>query len=233
MDVAWIAACALKRKALHRYEIGREPPGSGAVFSRLNFPVGWRIVLLAIFWAVTSWTGPAQSQTQAQTQAAFPNSPPSTAMLQDNYVLGPGDRVRVIVYGEPDLSGEFEIDANGQIALPLVEIITAARQTIGGLEKIITDRLSAYLKNPRVSIQVILYRPFTILGQVKNPGNYPFVPGMTVKNAIGLAGGYTVRGGPGSITIERARSADESEQSASEDTPVNPDDTVRVGNRLF
>lgn len=155
------------------------------------------------------------------------------AVDQDSYVLGPGDRLRIIIYGEPDLSGEFEIDANGQISLPLIEVIPAAKQTLRGLKDVITERESKYLKDPRVSLQVILYRPFTVLGEVKAPGNYPFIPGMTVKSAIGLAGGYTVRGGPGAITVEHASDHAKGEQRGNEDTPVYPDDTIRVSNRLF
>lgn len=159
-------------------------------------------------------------------------SPSAADAMKDTYVLGTGDRLRVIVYGEPDMSGEFEIDANGAISMPLIGVMTAASQTIRGLEGYITKRLGEYLRDPHVSLQVTLYRPFFILGEVKSPGTYPFIPGMTVKNAIALAGGYTVRGSRRGIAVDRA-SKKGAEVAASEDDSVYPGDAIRVSSTLF
>src|SRR6185437_3479247 len=100
----------------------------------------------------------AASQAMSVPQPA----PGAVEALKDTYVLGSGDRLRVIVYGEADLSGEFEIDANGAISLPLIGVMTAASQTIRGLEGYITKRLGEYLRDPHVNLQVTQYRPFFI-----------------------------------------------------------------------
>jgi protein involved in polysaccharide export with SLBB domain len=162
-----------------------------------------------------------------------PQIPPAaTESLKDSYVLGTGDRLRIIVYGEPDLSGEFEIDANGAISLPLIGVMTAASQTIRGLEGYVTKRLGEYLRDPHVNLQVTQYRPFFILGEVKQPGTYPFIPGMSVKNAIALAGGYTVRGSRRGISVDHA-SKKGAEVNAAEEDPVYPGDAIRVAGSLF
>jgi protein involved in polysaccharide export with SLBB domain len=169
----------------------------------------------------------------AQSNTGSAPTPTVTENDKDTYVLGSGDRLRIIVYGEPDLSGEFEIDANGAISLPLVGVVAASNQTIRGLERAITKKYDEYVRDPRVSLQVILYRPFFILGEVKQPGQYSFIPGMTVKNAVALAGGYTIRGGPRGISIQRATDKGKGEQPGNEDIPVYPGDTVKVTSRLF
>ena len=106
------------------------------------------------------------------------------------------------------------------------------KSSLLALEGDITGRYDEYLRSPRVNLQVTQYRPFFILGEVRQPGNYAFIPGMTVKNAVAMAGGYTVRGGPRGISIERAVNKG-NEQAASEDVPVQPGDVIRVSSRLF
>lgn len=157
-------------------------------------------------------------------------SPGAAEAYRTSYILGIGDQLRVIVYGESDLSGVYQIDANGAISLPLIGTIQASGRTIQGLEKYIAEQYNQYLRDPKVNLQITQYRPFFILGEVKQPGSYPFIPGMTIKNAVALAGGYTVRGGPGGISIEQPGGK---EHDAGEDTSVAPGDTVRVGSRLF
>jgi protein involved in polysaccharide export with SLBB domain len=157
-------------------------------------------------------------------------SPGAAAAYQSNYVLGIGDQLRVIVYGEQDLSGVYQIDANGAISLPLIGTIEASGRSIEGLEQYITEQYNQYLRDPKVNLQVTQYRPFFILGEVKQPGSYPFIPGMTIKNAVALAGGYTVRGGPSGLSIEQTGNK---EHDAGEDTTVAPGDTIRVSSRLF
>ncbi len=110
------------------------------------------------------------------------------------YVLGPGDRLKVVVYGEPDLSGETEVDGRGLISTPLIGPTQAGSHTLHEVEVLVASRLAGrYLINPRVSIEVLNYRPFFILGEVNNPGSYPIVNGMSVLNAVALSGGFTYR----------------------------------------
>jgi protein involved in polysaccharide export with SLBB domain len=157
-------------------------------------------------------------------------SPGAAEAYRNSYTLGIGDQLRVIVYGESDLSGVYQIDANGAISLPLIGTIQASGRTIQGLEQYIAEQYNQYLRDPKVNLQITQYRPFFILGEVKQPGSYPFIPGMTTKNAVALAGGYTVRGGPGGLSIEQPGGK---EHDAGEDTTVAPGDTIRVGSRLF
>ena len=153
---------------------------------------------------------------------------------QPVYTLGSGDRVRVTVFGEEDLSGEFEVDGSGFISMPLIGEVEAGGLTLRQLEKVIAEKLlDGYLKTPRVSVDVRNYRPFYILGEVKEPGSYPYVSGMTVLNAVALAGGYTYRARKKRLLITRANDAEGAKQRATEDTVVLPGDVVRVPERFF
>ena len=110
-----------------------------------------------------------------------------------SYRLGTGDKVHVTVFNEPDLSGDFTIDGQGYVRLPLVGQIEAAGLSTYGLENRIASAMvgGGYLLNPKVSVEVTTYRPFYIIGDVAKPGEYPYVNGMSAPNAIALAGGYT------------------------------------------
>ena len=175
--------------------------------------------------------------TGARVQASVPAVPEMgapTSLPMTNYVLGVGDRVRVIVYGEEDLSGDYEINSTGMLAFPLIGETRAAEQTVQQFEAALRTKLkSGYLNDPRVSVQVITYRPFFILGEVSKPGGYPYVNGMTVLNAAALAGGYTYRADEGGVTIVHAADSAKKEQRAREDAVVMPGDIVRVPERLF
>ena len=118
----------------------------------------------------------------------------STAPLAQSglqYKLGPGDNLRVTVFGEEDLSGEFEVDGNGRISMPLIDVVDLQNRSLRDAEaQIVAMLLDGYLRNPKVSVDVLNYRPFYILGEVNEPGSYPYRAGMTVLNAVVLAGGY-------------------------------------------
>lgn len=150
------------------------------------------------------------------------------------YVLGPGDKVRVTVFGQEDLSGEFEVDAAGTISLPLIQSVPAQGLTPPQLEQAIAKRLEPdFLKNPRVNIEVLNYRPFYIYGEVLKPGGYPYVNGMTVHNAIALAGGFTYRARTSSVIIRRTKDGVVSEQQSELDATVAPGDVIEVRERYF
>ncbi len=109
----------------------------------------------------------------------------------DIYTLGPRDKLRVTVFGEKDLSGTFEVDSGGWISMPLIGEILVAGLTVRQLEKSVRDRLlDGYLRNPLVSGEVLTYRPFFIDGEVDRPGEYAASQGMTVREAVALAGGF-------------------------------------------
>ncbi|MBF0334974.1 MAG: polysaccharide export protein [Alphaproteobacteria bacterium] len=150
------------------------------------------------------------------------------------YQLGSGDRVRVTVFGEPDLSGEFEVGVDGTLAMPLVGEIRVMGQSLREAERTLEGRLAqGYLKQPRASIDVLNYRPFYILGEVKIPGKYPFETGMTVLTAVTLAGGFTYRADEKDIDVVRGGNKDGPMKKVPLDTVVQPGDTIRVNERFF
>jgi len=166
--------------------------------------------------------------------AADASSPMLETTTDRIYVLGSGDKVRVSVFGHNDISGEFEISGDGTISIPLIQSVQAAGLTATKLEQLITEKLMPdFLKNPKVSVEVLNYRPFYILGEVKNPGSYSYVNGITVKQAVALAGGYTYRAKKSSISISRTDDTGENIIEADEDASVLPGDIIEVPERFF
>ena len=158
------------------------------------------------------------------------------AVSQDNsgYKLGTGDKVRVTVFGHEDLSGEFEVDGSGNVSLPLIRNVKAKGLSVSELEQSIIDRLKPdYLKNPSVSVDVLNYRPFYIYGEVNQPGSYAYVNGMTVVNAVAMAGGFTYRAKKSRVQIIRGNDPSKSPQDAGRDTKVLPGDVIEVPERFF
>jgi polysaccharide export outer membrane protein len=150
------------------------------------------------------------------------------------YTLGPGDQIRLTVFRHEDLSGEFALDGEGFFALPLVGEILGGGMTERQLENEIEVRLKSggYLVDPQVSIEVLNYRPFYIIGEVNNPGSYQYVNGMNVINAVALAGGFTYRADQDDIIITRG-GANGDELDADQTTSVLPGDIVEVTERFF
>jgi len=148
------------------------------------------------------------------------------------YQLSAGDRVRVIVFGEEELSGEFELDSEGTFSMPLIGTVESESLTPRELEEsIATLFLDGFLKNPRISIEVLNYRPFYILGEVNDPGAYPYRAGMTILNAAALAGGFTYRANEKKIEVTRGGAGEP--RVMAPDTIVQPGDIIRVKGRLF
>jgi protein involved in polysaccharide export with SLBB domain len=160
--------------------------------------------------------------------------PPAAAEAPPDYQLGTGDKVRVTVYSEDDLSGEFDVDGSGFVRLPLVGQVKAAGLSVHGFEGAVAEKLKAgYLKNPRVSVEVSSYRPFYIIGEVNKPGEYPYVNNMSVLNAVALAGGYTYRAGESEVYVRRNGGKDELKEPADGNAKILPGDIVRVPERFF
>lgn len=162
-------------------------------------------------------------------QAALPD-----ALERGDYRLGAGDEMRIVVFGQDQLSGEFVVDGSGAVSLPLVGEIPASGQTLREFERTVEDRLRGdYLVDPRVSVQVITFRPYYILGEVNRPGQYPFADALTVLNAIATAGGFTYRADTGRVMIKRAGEDVEHAVRLTPGTRVYPGDTVRIPERFF
>jgi protein involved in polysaccharide export with SLBB domain len=151
-----------------------------------------------------------------------------------SYRLGPGDSLRLTVFRHEDLSGEFSLDGEGFFAMPLVGEILAGGLTARQLENEIEIRLTSggYLINPQASIEVLNYRPFYIIGEVRTPGSYQYVNGMNLINAIALAGGFTYRADQDDIIISRGGSHG-TEELGEPDTEILPGDIVEVKERFF
>lgn len=150
------------------------------------------------------------------------------------YRLGPGDRVSMKVFGNDDLSGEFEVDSLGRLSLPLLGLVEGNNKTVAELQAEVTDGLNKdYIVNPRVTIQVTNYRPFFILGQVNKPGSYPFIAGMTMRQAIAVAGGFTRRAREEPVIVIHANDPGFAQNEVALDAPVLPGDTIEVERRLF
>ncbi len=140
----------------------------------------------------------------------------------------------MIVFGEDALSGQFSVGSTGKMAMPLIGDVQAAGMTITQLQTEIADALKqGYLKDPKVSAEVMTYRPFYILGEVNKPGTYPYTTGLTVQNAVATANGYTYRANTKKVFIKRESEKDEKAYPLSSTIPVAPGDTIRIGERLF
>jgi polysaccharide export outer membrane protein len=156
------------------------------------------------------------------------------AVLADTvYKLGSGDKVKVVVFNHEDLSGEFTLDGAGNFAMPLIGEVKAGGLTSRELEQRIVEKYKdGFLVDPQVSVEVENYRPFYILGEVKNPGSYPYVNGMTVLNAVALAGGFTYRAKQNSFLLQRGGSGSQGGQVGG-DQAILPGDIVTVQERFF
>ncbi len=158
----------------------------------------------------------------------------SPAVSQDyEESLGTGDFLRVTVFGHEDLSGEFGVDSAGRISLPLIGDLLVVNRSLDNVEQLIVSALKPdYLKNPQISVEIISYRPFYIIGEVANPGSYAYVGGMRVINAVAMAGGFTYRAKEQKLFITRAKGNGKQER-AGQGTPVFPGDVIEVPERFF
>jgi polysaccharide export outer membrane protein len=150
------------------------------------------------------------------------------------YRLGGGDQLRIIVFGEENLSGEFIIDNSGFVSMPLIGEVDAGQKSIREFQKAVEEKLrDGYLKDPRVSAEVLNFRPYYILGEVTTSGEYPYSAGLTVLNAVATAGGFSYRANTKSVYIKRAGEQTEVQYPLTVSTAVQPGDTIRIAERLF
>ena len=156
------------------------------------------------------------------------------APLNNGYPLAAGDRIRITVFNEPTLTGEYNVTSQGTIAFPLIGTVPADGQTTDQVSAAIRAKLGAgYVNDPRVSTEVLSYRPYYILGEVNKPGEYPFSNGLTVEQAVATAGGFTYRANRGKVFLRRRKMDERTVTLSSAPTQVLPGDTIRVGERYF
>lgn len=205
------------------------------VFALLLALVATLMVSAPMAWAQTTPTSP----TAPVPAATAP--PPATAPLAPlsgadalSYRLGPGDKLRVTTFNEPTLTGEFFVGGDGVVSLPLVGDIKAANLTVAAFRDQFQGALKAgYLKDPRVSVEVLTYRPFYVLGEVTRPGEYAYTNGLTVLNAVATASGFTYRAQTKKVFIRHQSETEEREYPMSSSTVIQPGDTIRVAERFF
>jgi polysaccharide biosynthesis/export protein len=150
------------------------------------------------------------------------------------YRLDAGDKLRVVVYGQEGLTNTYAIDAGGSITMPLIGSVPARGRTPAGLASEITGKLrNGYIRDPSVAVEVESYRPFFILGEVAAPGQYPYVPNMSVESAVAIAGGFSPRATRDRVTLTHTDASGSSRFVVPLGTPLSPGDTVFVGERWF
>ena len=173
----------------------------------------------------------------AEPMAAIPVFATNPAMAfagEPPYRLDSGDRLRILVFGQDGLSNAYFVDAGGSITMPLIKSVKARGLTTEELARIVADRLrNGYIREPHVAIEVEIYRPFFILGEVTVPGQYAYVPHMTAENAIAIAGGFTPRAYRTDITLDRPEKGGVVRSSVPLLTRVRPGDTIVVKERWF
>ncbi|MDN5002933.1 polysaccharide biosynthesis/export family protein [Bradyrhizobium sp. GCM10027634] len=151
-----------------------------------------------------------------------------------SYHLDAGDKLRVVVYGQEGLTNSYAIDAGGSITMPLIGSVPARGRTTAGLAGEIAARLrNGYIREPSVAVEIESYRPFFILGEVAAPGQYPYVPNMTVESAVAIAGGFSPRAKRDVVTVTHTEAGSAMRAVVPLGTPVSPGDTVFVGERWF
>lgn len=165
------------------------------------------------------------------------DEPPQEVLLEQNsdvYDLDTGDKLRVTVFGQADLSGDFTVDVGGNISLPMIQPVRARGLTTIELQKALADELGkTLLRNPNVSIQIAEFRPFFILGEVQRAGQYPYVNGMTVQSAVAVAGGFSYRANDSRVRITRKEGGSLIEIEGGISTLIRPGDTILVKERYF
>ena len=160
--------------------------------------------------------------------------PPSATRIVPEYRLGSGDKVRVTTFGEESLSGEFFVGGSGKVSIPLLGELSALGLTAREFQAVVEAALKdGYLKEPRVSVEVLNYRPFFILGEVEKPGTYPYTTDLNVMNAVATAGGFTYRADKKRVFVKRQDRDKEEEFKLDPTTMVAPGDTIRIAERFF
>jgi polysaccharide export outer membrane protein len=169
----------------------------------------------------------------APTPLAYAAAPMPVAN-DEAYRLDAGDKLRVVVYGQDGLTNTYAIDAGGSITMPLIGAVPARGRTPAKLAAEISARLrNGYIRDPSVAVEIESYRPFFILGEVAAPGQYPYVPNMSVESAVAIAGGFSPRARRDTVTLTHTDNSGPMRVVVPLGTALSPGDTVLVGERWF
>jgi protein involved in polysaccharide export with SLBB domain len=180
---------------------------------------------LAVALLVSGCAGSTLSEAEQQAAVTAASSP---AKLQ------PGDKIRIVVFGEDNLNGEYQVDQSGQISLPLAGTIKVQGLTQSELEQELAKKFkSQYLKSPKVTVTITTLRPYYMMGEVKNPGQFAYQSGLNVLTAMAIAGGPTYRASRNTVEIQRLGETSMHEYPVSASVPVLPGDVIKVPERYF
>ena len=170
----------------------------------------------------------------AAPQVVAPGEQAAPSVSDSSYRLDNGDRIRISVFNQPDLSGDYMLDGEGRFSMPLIGTVVAAGLSPAELEFLLIDRFRpGYLVNPRIFVQVLNYRPYYLIGEVNGTGAFPYKAGMTYLTAIANAGGFTYRAKRDYVIVIRADDPAQTEHRLSVEEKVQPGDIIRVAERLF
>lgn len=206
--------------------------------SRARFPIRFmagapalRVVLAAAFALAVAACGGRAADSRLD---VAPADRATAVTAPTDYHLGAGDKLKIVVFGHQDVSGEFVVDGSGNLSMPLVGRFRGGGLTVSELQDSLTKTLNEkYIVDPKISVEVLNYRPFFILGEVNRPGSYPYVAGIDVLQAVALGGGFTRRARTSSVTIIRDGKDGRTTISAEPEDSVLPGDTIEVERRLF
>jgi polysaccharide biosynthesis/export protein len=185
--------------------------------------------------AISALRNSFASQRSAYYAPGYAAGPVAVPAAYDSaYRLDAGDKLRVVVFGQDGLTNTYAIDAGGSITMPLIGAVPARGRTPAGLASEITAKLrNGYIRDPSVAVEIESYRPFFILGEVAAPGQYPYVPNMSVESAVAIAGGFSPRARRDSVTLTHTDASGSMRAVVPLGTPLGPGDTVLVGERWF
>jgi polysaccharide export outer membrane protein len=193
-----------------------------------------KLILVLVFLGSMSGVGAMAQTPQAPVQPTPQVATPVSGAEAMNYRLGSGDKLRITTYGEAALTGEFFVSAAGIVSLPLIGDVDARNLTVAEFRSKAEAMLrNGFLLNPSVSVEVLTYRPFYMLGEVSKPGEYAYTSGLTVMNAVATAGGFSYRANTRQVYIRHQNESTEREYPMAPQTVIQPGDTVRVKERFF
>jgi polysaccharide biosynthesis/export protein len=212
--------------------------GGAGMFARNAAPPGKQNLALPAALPAALRPAPVRTAVVAQPLeiAAMPQPIAQPIMLEQDssYSLDSGDKLRVVVFGQDGLSASYAVDTGGNITMPLIGAVRARGSSTAGLQQSIAVKLrNGFVREPHVAVEVEAYRPFFILGEVTLPGQYPYVPNMTVETAVAIAGGYTPRAFKRRIEVSSQAGGLTERRVVSPNYPVRPGDTVHIAERWF
>lgn len=236
-----VASAAIRMKFLIIFSALIMTSGTSSALARTQLPVwhppqGQSAPTLATDPIVPAPSEIPQTKNKEKTpreDALRNNAAPNTSERRGAYRLGTGDKLKVTIYNNDKLSGDYPVGGDGKIALPMVGRLAVGGMTLDEVTDTLTRRLAdGYFVSPQVTVDIAAYRPVYILGEVQKPGEYPYAENMTVYRLVAQAGGYTYRANKKKMRVKHDASQSDDDKIA-EDAMILPGDTIIVSQRYF